>query len=130
MEPNLPTNTTQAQNQTVLAENAETPDENDDEDENQEDTSLIVSKQSSKSKDLKILNQLRSFNSVRLKKKESGDYSKKAESNVKKPTRRLMNKIAMLETQVLTMKKRIEKLEAEKKEDRDQLQLLQTHSKK
>lgn len=90
-----------------------------DEDDSQEDTSLIVSKQSSKNKDIQILNMLRSFNSDRLKMQKSGDYSKKAESNVKKPTRRLMNKIAMLETQVLAMKKRIEQLEVEKKEDRD-----------
>jgi hypothetical protein len=32
-----------------------------------------------------------------------------------------MNKVAMLETQVLAMKKRINQLEREKKEDEDQL---------
>lgn len=42
------------------------------------------------------------------------------------PSRRVMDKIAQLETQVLAMGHRIQQLELEKKEDEGQLQLLQT----
>jgi hypothetical protein len=49
----------------------------------------------------------RSFNSVHLdKNKETGDFSLK--SHVTIPNRRIMDKIAMLETQMLAMTKKIE----------------------
>ena len=56
----------------------------------------------------------RSFNSAKLELKKSGDYSKEATVD-SKPNRRIMNKVAMLESQVLAMRKRIIELEAEKK---------------
>ena len=71
-----------------------------------EDIDLIVTKEKKSSKDVKILSNKHSFNSAKLSLKKSGDYSKEA-STLKKPKRRIMNKIAMLETQVLAMKKRI-----------------------
>jgi len=58
------------------------------------------------------------------KNEETNDYSKPAE--VAKPNRRMMDKIAQLENQVLAMGSRIQQLEIEKKEDEGQLQLLQT----
>lgn len=49
----------------------------------------------------------------------TGDYSK--DSQVMKPNRRVMDKIAQLESQVLAMGHRIQQLEIEKKEDEGQL---------
>lgn len=59
------------------------------------------------------------------KNEDTNDYSKPAEV-VAKPGRRMMDKIAQLENQVLAMGSRIQQLEVEKKEDEGQLQLLQT----
>lgn len=52
----------------------------------------------------------------------TGDFSKEAQAAT--PDRRVMDKIAQLETQVLAMGHRIQQLEIEKKEDEGQLQLL------
>ena len=68
---------------------------------------------------------MRSFNSAHLDKNpETNDFSQEAKP--KTPNRRVMDKIAQLETQVLAMGHRIQQLEIEKKEDEGQLQLLQT----
>ena len=63
---------------------------------------------------------MRSFNSAPLDKNpETDDFS--LEAKPKAPNRRVMDKIAQLETQVLAMGHRIQQLEIEKKEDEGQL---------
>lgn len=55
--------------------------------------------------------------------KSSGDFSKEASET--KPERKMMGKIAQLETQVFAMQKKIKMLEIEKQEDEKEIQKLQ-----
>jgi hypothetical protein len=55
--------------------------------------------------------------------KASGDFSKEASNS--KPERKMMGKIAMLETQVFAMQKRIKELEIEKQVDQNEINKLQ-----
>lgn len=73
------------------------------------------------------LPKVRSFNSVAQTKNESGDYSKEAKSvfEDEDAQSRMMDKIAMMETALLSMSKKIDKLETEKKTEEDQIQLLE-----
>jgi len=92
------------------------------------DDQLFQSRQSQELSEQKltILPSTGSFDSARMDKDETtGDYSKEGQA-MSSPNRRVMDKIAQLETQVLAMGSRIQQLEIEKREDEGQLQLLQT----
>lgn len=71
--------------------------EDEEEQEIEPDIDLIETKEKQSSKDVQILPKKRSFNSAKQSLKKSGDYSKEA-SVQKRPKRRIMDKIAMLET--------------------------------
>ena len=62
-----------------------------------EDIDLIETKEKQTNKDVKIISNKHSFNSAKQTLKKTGDYSKES-SVLKKPKRRIMDKIAMLET--------------------------------
>jgi len=92
------------------------------------DDQLFQSRQSQELSEQKltILPSTGSFDSAQMDKDETtGDYSKEGQA-MSSPNRRVMDKIAQLETQVLAMGSRIQQLEIEKREDEGQLQLLQT----
>lgn len=82
--------------------------------------SLVVSKEKSNSKIQIEQPKKRSFNSVKLEKKKSGDFSKEAQLDVK-PERTIMNKIAQLESMMFMMQNKINQLEEDKKESHYQL---------
>lgn len=70
------------------------------------------------------LPKVRSFNSVAQTKNEDGDYSKEANSLWQRDEdsqARMMDKIAIMETALLSMSKKIDKLETEKKTEEDQI---------
>ena len=74
------------------------------------------------------LPKVRSFSSAAQTKNEEGDYSREAKAvwhEDEDNQARMMDKIAMMETALLAMNRKIEKLQTEKKTEEDQIQLLE-----
>lgn len=76
------------------------------------------------------LPKIRSFNSVAQTKNDNGDFSMEAKalsqrSEDEDAQAHVMDKIAIMETALLSMSKKINKLETEKMAEEDQIQLLE-----
>ena len=91
------------------------------------DQEFVVHKQQNLNWQNQRNHNLQSQSHYTIEPKKSGDFGMAASNS--KPNRKIMDKIAQLESVVFTMSHRLKELEAENKEERvktEQLQLLQT----